>query len=47
MLANPNHPDKGMIQAANVLNWIGVILGVLGLLIYLVFILIFGVTEGF
>jgi len=49
MLANPNHPDKGMIQAANVLNWIGVILGVLGLLIYLVLILIFGAAslEGF
>jgi len=45
MLANPHHPDKGMIQAANVLNWIGVIIGILGLFLYLVLFVILGAAS--
>jgi hypothetical protein len=46
MLANPHHPDKGMIQAANVLNWIGVIIGVLGIFLYVIFFIILGVASS-
>ncbi len=33
----PNHPDQGVAKAAQVIGWIGIVLGIIGLIVMLLY----------
>ena len=43
--SNPSHPEAGMINAAYWINVVGIVLGVLGLLLYALIIGLFGIAA--
>ena len=43
---HPGHPDQGVAKAAQVMGWIGIVLGIIGLILVVLYFIVIGIIVA-